>query len=69
MMLRWLFRVVLAMLAARLLARAAGQRHAPASRQKPQPAGDARAKSHARSPLSPYVIEDADYEDVPGSRR
>ena len=68
-MFRWLLGIVLAVLALRRLA---GQR--PRAKPAPRPPfapGEPldRANSRAAETLSPYAIEDAEYEELPGTGR
>jgi hypothetical protein len=67
--LRWLLGIVLTALALRRLAGDRRQeKPAPRPPFAPDPPVD-RANSRAADDLSPYAIEDAEYEELPGSGR
>ena len=68
-MFRWLLALILTVLALRRLF-GARPRAKPTPRPPFAPEGPLdRANSRAGEALSPYAIEDAEYEEIPGSRR
>jgi hypothetical protein len=62
--LRWLLALLLAALALHRLAGALGHPKTAPKRKFPPDGPDERANSPAGEPLSPYAIEDADYEEL-----
>lgn len=66
-MIRWIFRLVLTLIAARLLFLATRRFRVPASSTRSFDPGleAGRAKSPRVEPLSPHPIEDAEYEELP----
>ncbi len=70
-MMRWLFRLILTMLAARLLflaVRRTRERGPAPETQSFHPGGTTdRAKSPRPEALTPHPIDDADYEELPRS--
>ncbi len=64
-MFSWLLRLALALLAIRFVARAIGRRPRTAPRPFDPDTGPDRARARDRSALSPYEIDDADYEELP----
>ena len=68
-MIRWILRLVLTLIAARLLFMATRRFRVAANRARSFDPGPAlgRAKSPRAEPLSPHPIEDAEYEELPRS--
>jgi hypothetical protein len=67
---RWLFRLVLTLLAARVwmsLSQGSRGRFQPPTQPFHPGGGSTRAKTPGVEALSPHPIEDADYEELPRS--
>jgi len=65
-MIRWILRLVLTLIAARLVVMARGRFRPPAPSFDPG-LSPRRAKSPRADALSPHPIEDAEYEELPRS--
>ena len=65
-----IFRMVLALLAFRLIGDAMRAARSRSMRRPGRPLGGEKTRARERTPdyrnLTPYDIEDADYEDLPG---
>ncbi len=64
-MLRWILRLILMLLAGRFLVRASGGRGSSGPKDFDPIRDRDREKPRDETPLSPYEIEDADFEELP----